>query len=73
MKKLSLHLFRHTFITLSVRKGMSPILLRRITGHINYKMLDNYYHHNVTELVNVVDEFNPLEDFWPKKKGIKME
>ncbi len=72
VKKHSLHLFRHTFITLSVRKGMSPILLRRITGHSNYKILDNYYHHNVTELVNVVDEFNPLEDFRPKKKSIQM-
>jgi len=73
VKKHSLHLFRHTFITLSVRKGMSPILLRRITGHSNYKILDNYYQHNVTELVNVVDEFNPLEDFRPKKKAINMK
>jgi len=41
---------------------MSPILLRRITGHSNFKTLDNYYQHNITELVNVVDKFNPLED-----------
>lgn len=73
VKKHSLHLFRHTFITLSVRKGMSPVLLRRITGHANYKILDNYYHHNVTDLVNVVDDFNPLEDFKPKNQKIKMK
>lgn len=73
VKKHSLHLFRHTFITLSVRKGMSPILLRRITGHSNFKILDNYYQHNVTELVNIVDQFNPLEDFRPKKKAFKMK
>jgi len=73
VKKHSLHLFRHTFITLSVRKGMSPILLRRITGHSNFKILDNYYQHNITELVNIVDEFNPLEDFKVKKKAIKMK
>lgn len=73
VKKHSLHLFRHTFITLSVRKGMSPVLLRRITGHSNFKILDNYYQHNVMELVNIVDVFNPLEDFRPKKKAIKMK
>lgn len=72
VKKHSLHLFRHTFITLSVRKGMSPILLRRITGHSNFRILDNYYQHNITELVNIVDDFNPLEDFRPKQKSIQM-
>lgn len=72
VKKHSLHLFRHTFITMSVRKGMSPVLLRRITGHSNYKVLDKYYQHNVTDLVNVVDTFNPLEDFKPRSKKISM-
>lgn len=68
LTKYSLHLFRHTFITLSVRKGMSPILLQRITGHANMKILNNYYQFNPTDLVNVVDEFNPLESFNAKKK-----
>ena len=71
VKKHSLHLFRHTFITLSVRKGMSPILLKRITGHSNFKILDNYYNFNPTDLVNVVDEYNPLEDFKAKEKKFK--
>ncbi len=71
VEKHSLHLFRHTFITLSVRKGMSPILLKRITGHSNFKILDNYYSFNPTDLVNVVDEYNPLEDFKAKKKKFK--
>ncbi len=68
VEKHSLHLFRHTFITLSVRKGMSPILLKRITGHSNFKVLNNYYNFNPTDLVNIVDEYNPLEDFKPKKR-----
>lgn len=63
-----LHKFRHTFITLSVRNGMSPILLRRITGHTNFKILDQYYSFNPTDLVNVVDIFNPLENFKTKSK-----
>lgn len=68
VEKHSLHLFRHTFITLSVRNGMSPILLQRITGHQSMKMLNNYYQFNPTDLVDVVDTFNPLEQFNLKKK-----
>lgn len=66
--KYGLHLYRHTFITLSVRKGMSPIMLKRITGHQSMKMLENYYAFNPTDLVNIVDEYNPLEDFKPKTR-----
>jgi integrase/recombinase XerD len=68
ISKYGLHMYRHTFITLSVRKGMSPVLLKRITGHSNYKILDKYYSFNPTDLVNTVDIFNPLEDFKPKQK-----
>lgn len=68
VNKYSLHLFRHTFITLSVKKGMSPLLLKRITGHSDFKILNNYYQYDPTDLVNVVDTFNPLEDFKAKKK-----
>jgi integrase/recombinase XerD len=68
VKKHSLHLFRHTFITLSVQKGMSPLLLKRITGHADFKMLNKYYQYNPVDLVNIVDEFNPLEQFKAKSK-----
>lgn len=68
VKRYGLHLYRHTFITLSVRKGMSPVMLKRITGHKSMKMLERYYAFNPTDLVNIVDKFNPLEDFKPKQK-----
>lgn len=68
VKKYGLHLYRHTFITLSIRKGMSPIMLKRITGHKTMKMLEHYYAFNPTDLVNIVDTYNPLQDFVPKKK-----
>lgn len=71
VKKYGLHLYRHTFITLSIRKGMSPIMLKRITGHKSTKMLEHYYAFNPTDLVNIVDDFNPLEDFKPKQKLYK--
>ncbi len=69
VNKHSLHLFRHTFITLSINKGVSPILLKRITGHANFLMLNKYYSFNATDLVNVVDSINPLEDFKAIKKN----
>lgn len=68
VQKYGLHLYRHTFITLSVRKEMSSLALRRITGHKSTKMLEKYYQFNPTDLVNIVDEFNPLEDFRPKER-----
>ncbi|MBS6943412.1 MAG: site-specific integrase [Clostridiales bacterium] len=68
LEKHSLHLFRHTFITLSVRNGMSPLLLQRITGHASMRMLNQYYHFNPADLVEVVDQYNPLEQFSAKRK-----
>ena len=32
------------------------------------KMLERYYAFNPTDLVNIVDKYNPLEDFKPKQK-----
>jgi len=66
VERYGLHLYRHTFITLSVRKGMDSIMLKRITGHKSMKMLENYYACNPTDLVNIVDQFNPLEDYKQK-------
>lgn len=66
----SLHLFRDTFITLSVRKGISPLFLKRITGHSNLKTLNKYYNFDINDLVNIVDEYNPLEDFRAKRKKL---
>ena len=46
-------------------------MLKRITGHKSTKMLEHYYAFNPTDLVNIVDDFNPLEDFKPKQKLYK--
>ena len=69
--KYSLHLFRHTFITKCVRKGVSPLLLKRITGHSSMKMLNNYYSFDVSDVVNIADSISPLEEFH-KKTMIKV-
>ena len=47
---------------------MSPLLLKRITGHQSLKMLNNYYQFDISDLTNVVDQYNPLSQFAPKAK-----
>ncbi len=47
------------------------ILLKRITGHSNFKILNDYYQFNATDLVNIADDFNPLQDFVQKEKKFK--
>ena len=69
--KYLLHLFRHTFITKCVRKGVSPLLLKRITGHTSMKMLNNYYSFDVSDVVDIADSISPLEEFH-KKTMIKV-
>jgi integrase/recombinase XerD len=51
---------------------MSPLLLKRITGHSDFKMLNKYYQYNPVDLVNIVDEFNPLEQLKLRAKSIKL-
>lgn len=66
LNKYSLHLFRHTFITLSIKNGMNLLMLKQITGHKDLKMLNKYYNANITDMADIVNEFNPLENFKPK-------
>lgn len=68
VNKTSVHLFRHTFITMSVRKGVPPLVLKRITGHKTMKMLDHYYSFDISDIVNIVDDISPLEDIKIKSK-----
>ena len=68
VERYGLHLYRHTFITLSVRNGMDSVMLKRITGHKTMRMLEHYYQCEPSDLVNIVDELNPLEDFKQKEK-----
>lgn len=68
VERYGLHLYRHTFITLSVRNGMDSVMLKRITGHKTMKMLEHYYQCEASDLVNIVDEYNPLETYKQKEK-----
>jgi integrase/recombinase XerD len=37
------HLFRHSFATEALRRGMSPILVARVLGHSSLRMIETTY------------------------------
>lgn len=57
--KTSIHLFRHTFITNSVNKNVNPLVLKKITGHSNFQILNNYYNAKTKDIVDVIDSITP--------------
>lgn len=68
LTRYSLHLFRHAFITECVKNGMPIVFLKRITGHSSFAQLNRYYQYNPTDLVDIVDNYNPLERLVARKK-----
>jgi len=62
IEKTSLHLFRHTFITNAVNKNVSPLILKRITGHSTMKELNRYYNAKTADIVNIIDEIAPQSE-----------
>jgi integrase/recombinase XerD len=39
------HLFRHSFATEALRRGMSPVQLAQLLGHSGLRMIDQVYAH----------------------------
>lgn len=54
--KSRIHIHRHTFITNSVEKNVSPLILKSITGRSTFRQLNHYYHAKASALVDVIDE-----------------
>ncbi|QAA31173.1 tyrosine-type recombinase/integrase [Clostridium manihotivorum] len=59
IEKCSLHLFRHTFITNSVNANVSPLILKRVTGHSTLHELNKYYNARLTDVVAIIDDVAP--------------
>lgn len=49
-KKISTHIFRHTFITLMVEAGVDKNLIAKQVGHSSTKMIDRVYSHFTDEM-----------------------
>jgi len=54
INKSGIHIYRHTFITRSVEKNVSPLILKNITGHSSFKQLNHYYNAKVTSMVDII-------------------
>jgi integrase len=44
-RRLYPHLFRHSFVTEQLRRGMQPNLVAKIVGHTSLAMIDQVYQH----------------------------
>lgn len=44
-KRVYPHLFRHSFATEMLRRGMNPVQLKEILGHSDLTMISNVYSH----------------------------
>lgn len=59
IEKSGIHIYRHTFITRSVEKNVSPLILKSITGHSTFKELNRYYNAKMSSMVDVIDSIAP--------------
>jgi integrase/recombinase XerD len=59
IEKSGIHIYRHTFITRSVEKNVSPLILKNITGHSSFKQLNHYYNSRMSSMVEIIDTIAP--------------
>ena len=45
----SFHSLRHTFVSMAINSGMSPLLVQRIVGHSSVDMTSAYFHDNAAK------------------------
>ena len=53
------HSLRHTFVSMAINNGMSPLLVQRIVGHSAVNMTASYFHENSEK---IVEGINSLPD-----------
>lgn len=64
LTKTSLHAYRHTFSKTAIMDcNMNAFQLQKMLGHANIKTTENYVKMFDTEILNNVDEHNPLNYF----------
>lgn len=76
IQKSGIHIYRHTFMTHSVEKNVSPLILKNITGHSTFKELNRYYNAKMSSMVDVIDSIAPKltkKESQFKKSNNKME
>lgn len=51
----SFHSLRHTFISMAINSGMSPLLVQRIVGHSTVDMTSAYFHENMDKMTEGIN------------------
>lgn len=69
VNRYSLHLFRHTFATRYITNGGNPFKLKKILGHATMKMVNHYISLNNKDLINDIDDYNPLDAIVEKEEN----
>lgn len=44
------HSLRHTFVSMAINSGMSPLLVQKIVGHSAVNMTEHYFHENMSKM-----------------------
>ena len=49
------HSLRHTFISMAINSGMSPLLVQKIVGHSAVNMTEHYFHENMDKMTEGIN------------------
>ena len=62
------HSLRHTFVSMAVNSGMSPLLVQRIVGHSAVSMTEHYYHDNMDKMTEGINALPDVMQFVSKQE-----
>lgn len=51
----SFHSLRHTFVSMAINSGMSPLLVQRVVGHSTVDMTSAYFHENMDKMTDGIN------------------
>ncbi len=57
-EKLTTHIARHTFVTLSLKRKMDHESIMKVVGHKAYNTLKKYIHYNEAHIIQEMDKWN---------------
>lgn len=64
------HSFRHTFVSMNINSGMSPLLIQKVVGHSAVDMTEHYFHANRNVIKDGISAMPNLLELNPEEKTI---
>lgn len=59
----SFHSLRHTFVSMAINNGMSPLLVQKIVGHSAVNMTEHYFHDNAAKAAEGINAMPDVMQF----------